>query len=48
MNEVVAARFEEHLQVFAKTIELVEENDVLYEMARPSEQAIAKCKKVMF
>ncbi len=48
MNEVVAARFEEHLQVFAKTIELVEENDVLYEMASRCVQAIAKGKKVMF
>ncbi len=48
MNEVVAARFQDHLEVFANTMEMLMEEDVIHEMASRCVQALAKGKKIMF
>lgn len=48
MNELVAARFQDHLEAFAETMAQVEENDVISEIALRCREALASGKKILF
>lgn len=48
MNTVVAERLQDHLEVFAKTMEYLEENDVIMEIAERCNMALGEGRKILF
>lgn len=48
MNELAAARFQDHLEVFAETMESLSENDVLGHIALRCREALRSGKKILF